>query len=89
MRSVSLKTVPNATVYVADADGDCLPLHSHDDAGHTTEVVSGCIEVFDDEGRTLIVNAGDPPVRFRRGRRHGIRARAGTVFVSAPPGGTG
>ena len=73
------------TMYRCEEPGDGIPLHSHL-FNHITIATAGEIEVFTDDGVSLTLKPGDPPVEYKPGRRHGIRAKtAGAMFMNIGP----
>lgn len=86
-----LTTLPDGVVqrvshYYFVSAGDEIPLHVHP-FFHSTSVLIGSCEVFDDAGKSAIVEAGSF-VEFAKGRQHGIRARVnGTHIVNLPEPG--
>jgi quercetin dioxygenase-like cupin family protein len=66
--------------------GDEIPLHVHP-FFHSTCVLIGRCEIYDDAGKSAIVEAGSF-VEFPKGRQHAIRALVdGTHIVNLPEPG--
>lgn len=71
--------------YECDEVGDNIPLHDHP-FSHLTKCTHGEIEVFTQDGRTLILKVGDKPAEYRPGTRHGIRGlTVGARFINISP----
>lgn len=71
--------------YLCEKAGDELPLHSHT-FNHLTKVTNGEIEAFTNDGQSIRSKAGETPLEYTAGTRHGIRGLTdGAMFLNISP----
>ncbi len=76
-----------ASLYKFAKAGDELPMHSHEDHGHSIFVVEGSVELFDDAGNVRVLHTHDNVPQITPGKMHGLRARednSKTLHISIP-----
>lgn len=79
--------IQTARCFVFESVGEEIPLHAHEFFFHSSCVIKGRVEVFDDTGKIDVFAEGEL-VGFPAGQKHGIRAlELPTEIINVPEPG--